>query len=274
VIDSALQVVDFPVNRLIRPEMQQAVISQLGDFDVIFSQYLDNPDLGPVTTSELGDRFSTLVLFPQVHFSGFHPDFFYLTYQGRPLKSASWVYHSLIVTAAYVNKIPEYRVPELFNAFIFARLGYFDAFDASRTFFLSRAEGMGYKLRQDMEDWLKTGTFMHTVNHPAIRVIACITAKAYEKAGLGTTQPPQDVPDVMGKVASLPVFPDIAKRLGVEGTALFRRPDSKENPMTPSMTLEEYVRKSYSIYAHYTAEVFSDPRIERIRAILNEELIS
>ena len=65
-------------------------------------------------------------LYPHIAFSGFHPDIRAFSYDGAPVPSPTWNLHSAIIMAAFANGIPARDVPDLFNAYVFAVLGFFD----------------------------------------------------------------------------------------------------------------------------------------------------
>ena len=63
---------------------------------------------------------------------------------------------------------------------------------------------------------------MHIVNHPKIEVLAQLAQLGAKQAGLsGALAPPEGVPDRLARCQTWPVYPELARRLGVPGSLTF-----------------------------------------------------
>ena len=143
---------------------------------------------------------------------------------GAPVRSGCSPYHSVLAAAAFANGLTEERALQLFNSYFFARLGYLDRFAPWKDLLLSKAQEIGYDLHKDFQDWLRQGAFMHTWQHPTVRVMASVAVRAIAKANLRqTVDDPHDVPDALAHATALPVFPEIARSAGVAPIAGFRK---------------------------------------------------
>lgn len=216
----------------------------------------------------LSDRFPDSVKYPKLTFAGFHPDFCYLRDgNGTMVRSPGGNYHSVITAAAFLAGVSEDRVPNLFNSFIFARLGYFDKFAAWKDVFLSRALEIGYDLEEDFASWLKQGAFMHTSLHPAIRVIASVAARAMAKANINVTERAPELRDGLAKMR-LPVFPDIARAIGIAPAPCFQivGPANRHNHC--QLQIEQFVQECFATYRKSDPGIFETNQITLARSVL------
>ena len=253
------------VNLNLRPRKKRKLAKRLGDFDIVFAQPHEHAKAGPLAFSELQRRHSCVIAYPQIVFSGFHPDFIG---GGTEVRSAALSYHSLIVAAAYANGVPAEKVGALFNPFTFARLGYYRQYESGKAYLLSKAAELGYDLGEDFRDWEASGVFMHTPNHPAIHVLARVAAKAARKAGLTVNGGSlEEIDDRLEQLVRLPVYPALAKRLKVDAEPTFR---VREEDSICIFDLPEYISATYRMYASANPSFFSFYRIQRVAAVLRE----
>jgi hypothetical protein len=236
------------------PEIER----QLPSFDLVFTQSLTDKFYGP--------------LYPHIAFSGFHPDIRAFSYRGAPVPSPTWNLHSAIILGAFANGIPEHHVPDLFNAYVFAVLGFFDEYERARQFVIGKAREEGYELTPHIAKWREKGVFMHIVNHPKIDVLAELAHLGATQAKLvdGGSRAPEDVPDRLARCQTWPVYPDLAKRLGVSGSLTFtgRKETLLGRKATREMQLDEVVAESYRIYQTLPEGAFKQPRIETTVSLL------
>jgi hypothetical protein len=249
------------------PEIAQ----RLPSFDLVFTQPLQQPFFGPLRTDELKQTIPSLCLYPHIAFSGFHPDIRAFGHRGKPVPSPTWNLHSGIILAAFAEGVPEKRVPDLFNAYIFALLGYFDEYERAQHFVIGKAKEVGYELQPHIAEWKKGGVFMHIVNHPKIEVLAQLAHLGAKQAGLtGALAPPEGVPDRLARCQTWPVYPELAKRLGVPGTLTFtgRKEMLFGRKTTRTMEIDQVVAESYRTYAELPAGAFTQPQIRSTVALL------
>jgi hypothetical protein len=249
------------------PRGRDELAAKLSEFDVVFAQPAEYEKAGPLAFRELQKRHGCVVPYPAVLFHGFHPDFI-LGREIGDVRSAALTYHSLIVAAAYSSGIPTNNVGRLFNPLTFAQLGYYKEYGKSRAFLLSKAKELGYDLSDDFRGWESGGVFMHTPNHPAVRVLVSIAARAAQKAGLPVTPDlTEGMDDRLARAVRLPVYPAIAKRLKVAPNAKFRL----QNPQgVRRFDLHEYISTTYEMYRSASPAFFEVPSIRRVAAVLSE----
>lgn len=246
-----------------------AAVRRLQTYDLVLMHNIDRPANGPVSLSEIRDWHSGVVEFPAIIFDGFHPDFF--TTHRKDFLSPLSTCHSLIVAACFAEGVQIEEVEPLFNPFTFKILGYFDAFEKARTYLLAKANESGYALSDDFERWKASGLFMYTNNHPKPPVLLSIAQAVARKAGLSAGPlSEEEIEDSFADKQILPVYPPIAKRLGVQGGYGFaqRRVRRQRN----SYDLREYVVRAYEIYRQAPKIGFQNMAIQRTAALLREYL--
>ncbi len=248
-------------------------VGSLKKYDLIISHVLTHQRYGPFSQERLTQRFPNVVFFPQIIFGGFHPDDSTLPYEGRSLGSPAGGRHSLLLAAAFALGIPPERAARLFNAYIFARLGYFEEYDLAKSVLLSFASKLGYDLSTSIDEWRKAGPFMHLPVHPSIRVLADIAARVAKKAGIPIEGSAENAPDRLMRGVIAPVYPVLAKRLGLGGSTSFKLSERGGADPDTHMSLEEFARQVYRIYADYPRESFDSPRFKKVRSILREECV-
>ena len=264
------EIVAFTVTMRKSAEIPE-IARRLAGFDLVFTQPLQQTFFGPLRTDELKQTIPSLCLYPHIAFSGFHPDIRAFGHRGKPVPSPTWNLHSGIVLAAFADRIPEKRVPDLFNAYIFALLGYFDEYERARQFVIGKAKEVGYELEPHIVEWRKRGVFMHIVNHPKIEVLAQLAQLGAKQAGLsGALAPPEGVPDRLARCQTWPVYPELARRLGVPGSLTFtgRKDVLFGRKATRTMEIDQVVAESYKSYAELPDTAFRQPHIQRTVALL------
>ena len=249
------------------PRQQEQLLRSLARIDVVFFQSTANERYRLLGSSAIKARVPDAVAYPALTFYGFHPDFVYL---GDSFKGIAANFHSFIVLAAFALGIQAERVPKLFNAYLFARLGYFDQFEAWKRTLVGHASELGYDVSEDFGRWMQQGAFMHIPLHPAVRVVASIAAKAFALTGLGNGSLPGSIRDPFADGASLPVFPELAQRIGIAARPGFRT--GKHSSLTKEMDLREYVNQSYQLYGTDAATIPDTDSIRKTMAVLSEEL--
>ena len=229
------------------------ILAELKSFDVIISQLSDWDTNEQLRISRLREHGFPVTYLPTMVFRGFHPDISYIVSGDDLIQGVDGDYHSIIVAAAYSMELPETRVAGLFNSFIFAELGYFELFGAARDVLLKSFGQEGYDLHTPFDLWLqRAGQFMYTVNHPNILVLATLCGMALNKAGLSVAQDVTDLEKIDDTLASSlvwPVYPPLARRIGVAGSTNFHRgvhwlPEGSDR----HMPLSSYISAAYAKY--------------------------
>ena len=113
---------------------------------------------------------------------------------------------------------------------------------------------------------------MHIVNHPKIEVLAQLAQLGAKQAGLsGALAPPEGVPDRLARCQTWPVYPELARRLGVPGSLTFtgRKEMLFGRKATRTMEIDQVVAKSYRNHMlNCPVTAFRQPHIQRTVALL------
>ena len=226
----------------------EAIAEQLAGFDAVVSHPNPPPALARLSPELLSETMPVLSI-PRISFTGYHPDFH--QGPGSSPRSPLGIYHSAIVLGCFLAGLPERRVRAMFNSYTYARLGYFEEFGKSKAFLLKRAKELGFDLASCIPRWAAAGSFMHSPNHPKIHVLADLARLIAEKLGLpfDPTMPLQDyIGDrLLGGVA-MPVYPEIAARLGTPGSFYFKHYKAMPGLESKIVSLDWLIAASYIAY--------------------------
>ncbi len=206
---------------------------------------------------------------PHVWFQGYHPDICYLDTSGPVTRGPIGPYHSVIAFSAYSLGLSAEQALSLFRGDVYSALGYFDAWGPAREGTLRDFDEHGYDLRPLLPAWVRQGPFMHSVNHPKIRVLMDLARMLLRKAGRSVHESdivPQDNL-VQGPVFA--IYPEVGSRLGVAGSYVFKRGGTYR-----TKTLEQFVRECFELYRSLDEFEPSNPgfvpAIERAKALIRE----
>ena len=228
------------------------LLALLAGFDTVISQLSDRDEHIPLRITRLREQGLPLVYLPVMVFPGFHPDITYITGPGGLVHGPMVDYHSVIAAAAFTLGLPESRTAELFNAFIFAELGYFDVFAAAKTALFANFIQEGFDLGPLFDLWMgQVGQFMYTVNHPHILVLATLCRLALARGGYLDPMAclPNDIDDNLAEHFRWPAYPALARRIGVPGSNTFLRALHGLAPgQTRELPLTEYISVCFRLY--------------------------
>jgi hypothetical protein len=251
------------------------LMANLDGFDVVIAHIRPDEDDELFNREKLLSRYRRVVLMHSIAFTGFHPDIARVSYRGALLEGPMDVYHSAIIAAAYWLGLDPHRVPRLFNALTYSKLGYFDHFTAAKEEFLARHLAVGFDLRAHFDHWLREGPFMHVINHPRIDVLSTMATLAAEQAGLveERTPPPADLEDILAYYASWPVYPELGRRIGIAGSLQFKCSGAGASPAPEALVpLERLVERFYETYSALPDLTFDSLGVEAARDALVELL--
>lgn len=229
---------------------------------------------GPLSATALRQTVRNLFSIPVIYFSGFHPDCIYFSHDGKSVHSPVGMPHSALIAAAYFLDLPIDRAGQLFNSFVFRRLGYFDEFGKSRAFLTKSFNDFDIKLAEFWDSWMSEGAFMHTPSHPAMNVLVSMTKYFAHRTGitLSDSAAPSISFDYLVHGPIWPVYPELAAALQIPGSYLFKRIGTP-SPMTGDcllLNLEEMICKSYEVYKGCPAEIFHIPGLQRVVKVISE----
>lgn len=249
-------------------DQREELADSLRSFDIVVAHHTSDK-WGPLSTAALRKRGVNYLNFPSLVFRGFHPDIFYLEKGKGYLHSPVSELHSALVAGAFLAGIDPSRVPALFNRFIFAELGYLDEFLTSESILNNQFSCITKIKRNFARELLKSGVFMHTINHPKIVALDFATGLFIEEhlSHLKNEEAASPVlDDYLAKLAVWPVYPEIAKVLGIEGSYTFKCSDH----LASSFDLSEFITRSYKIYHDNVDTVQSSTAALRVAHVLVE----
>jgi hypothetical protein len=234
--------------------------------------------------SWLLDHCRNVVFLVPVVFGAFHPDTVLISDRGQIVDGPLEHYHSIIVAAAYSLGLGRERVPRLFNSLTYSRLGYFDGFTTAKAIFLQQHLDAGFDLREHFQNWMLAGAFMHSANHPRIEVLSALATLAAARAGLVDyhTSAPVGVYDYLADTVRWPVYPEIARRIGIPGSLTFWRrtkwiPSEKAGAYIAApgreLDLVELVASMYQFYSRMPDLNFDSPYVTAAREQLQTLLL-
>ncbi|AXF19738.1 hypothetical protein CUJ89_03885 [Burkholderia pyrrocinia] len=219
-----------------------------------------------------------VVIIPPLVFSGFHPDMIIIPHRGAPLNSPIEVYHSRIIAAAYTLGLPDTQAANIANALMFDRLGYFHHFNAAKEVFFEmlRPYQLEEFARSRWDDWIARGAFMHTPNHPNVAILGEFALHAAKTVGLEPGTPIEGaIDDIFDDQHGCPVYPEIARYLGVQGAFSFRTYKRASNSEAERyMDIHRFAKNAYQIYRSLERdELLVDSSIRFARKVI-QDLIS
>ena len=232
-------------------------------YDCILAQ----PPYMPMIRDSFPDLFGKVQLFPALSFSAYHPDLVYIqvnsthTYLLGPLGH----YNSAIAFWGFSNGLSVAETVELFNAWTYEALGYFDFWQSSRQALLTQGECADFPLASYLDKWARTGSFMHSVNHPKLFVVADIAKEILTRLGLASIPAAvQYLQDEQADGPVWPIFPEVGQRLGIEGHYYFKIQRGLFPAGRPvvMLNLSEFVEGSFAVFAKYAKEDMVCERME------------
>jgi hypothetical protein len=204
---------------------------------------------------------------PRILFNGYFPDVTFVPDLTSKTSASPADYHSAIAIAGFLDGRSPRDTARLYNAFVYASLGYFDAFAIARDVFLKHCMDLGLDMSAKFDSWGANGPFMYAINHPSIRVIADIAYAAAEKAGLNPqTIDPDTVVDNLKLALNWPIYPGIAKKLGVQGSMRITR--SREGKEL-DISWDDYLQNIHAVYASIDPERLRNPQVQKVLNLLD-----
>jgi hypothetical protein len=233
------------------PALHPAILRDLIACDHVVTQDVPRAG-GPLATFALRDAVPHCHLLPPLHFAGYHPDVIGLALDGTPLAGATGLLHSRIAVLAYLTGHTPAEAASLFNALVFARLGYFAAFAHERAALLARFRAYRIDLAPIFDSWAAAGCFMHAPQTPRMPVMRDLARLICAMAGV---TPDADAlaaadagqPDPLAREPSHPFFPEIAARLGLPPSGDFCPPQPEPGPRV-AFPPEVFLRGSYDAF--------------------------
>ena len=237
-----------------RPDKDpEKIARRISRHEIVFTQKYEQANAGPLRTSSLVKLAQRVELYPSISFEGFHPDATYIVSDGRHLHSPVGSYHSAIVAGAFLAGIPAKRTIGLFNAYVYGLLDFNARYDNAKAFLDVLGDRTGIDLGGCVADWQEAGAWMHTINHPHLRVLFAVARMSLAKAGIPyeETATADGMADRLALDTIWPLYPELARRLQLQGGGLtFIKGLGCCRPGEPrELDLEDFVGQSYRIYS-------------------------
>ena len=209
-----------------------------------------------------------IALVPPIWFWAFHPDQVRVGPYDRPIQGPLGDLHSGLVLLGFLRGWPPATVLKLFDARVFARVGFFQAWDESMQYMRAAASISGLDLEASVARWMRQGCFMHSASHIKTRVAVDLARDLLRRTGLSCEfcNLEEFLASDPGRGESWPVYPELADHFGIPGSALFLRAASRRAAARSVMTLPAFIAESFAAYARVAPRVLVCPKVERWQA--------
>lgn len=212
------------------------VLERLPSYDLVL--------VHPLLVGDLADRGNAenVRVLPSVAFDAFTPDGIFVNERpgGKLLAGPIGDFHSAIGVAAFRLGLSVEETLGWFNAETYKRIGYLDRWVDSRDVLVGTFREAGYDISGPMLSWSRSGVFMHTFNHPHIRVLYDLATVILETHGMPVVDSPVTPHDNLANGPVLPVYPEVGRTLGVAGGYNFKRPGAYS-----LISLADYIEGSF-----------------------------
>lgn len=268
-LEENVQISAFCYNEISSPTLAEEIFAQLAHADVVFAQEQENERVGSLRTSSLrGGKFN-LFVFPPVVFQGFHPDMTLLKGVPGDWRGPLHTYHSRIIAAGFLKGFTATETFDLFNAYTYARVGYFDAYLQERDNLIRDFHACGIDIVPHFERWVLLGPFMYTFDHAKLVVTAAIAEELCKAARLPMRVASQCVEMVIDNLQNSvvwPVYPEIAKRHGFSGGTIFKGPGA--NGEGQYYSLDVLVEAFFECYRAIDPAVLQAKNVQKILEVI------
>lgn len=203
---------------------------------------------------------------PRLFFSGFHPDAVYPTTASAQRDAPLGNCNSAILLHAWRSGLNEKEALRLYDERVYLALGYKDIWPSAVEAVLAEGRARDLELGPALEEWTRSGVFMHQPLHPHAIVIKSVAAGLLERIEVPLLPEAKQaaVEDPFLRNAIFPVYPEIARWLGVEGDYVFR-PKNRlglTGPAYSPLDLEGFVARTYEVFAENPPELDAFPRLK------------
>lgn len=199
---------------------------------------------------------------PAIAFNGFHPDNDYIwTKNQNAIVGILGQYNSLLAAYGWNHGMSVSSTLELFRDEVFDHIGYYDCMEASCKNLVGIGREVDYPMPELLKKWLSQGSFMHSINHPKIFVLADIAYEFLRKNRIDHVPHIEYyLKDHLADSVCWPVYPDIANKSNLKGSYYFKKIGQADVP--DMITLEEFVSASFESYNKYDKGSLHSPRFQ------------
>jgi hypothetical protein len=254
-------------------EDDEKLFADLATFDHIFMQRSWGGRINPDTFKALQDRKYSVTEFPIITFPAFHPDLIYATIEGRSgfLNGPIGPYNSAIALFGYLAGIDVESVLKLYTREVYSKLGYLDMWSKSLESLIADAAKYDINIASEVNEWLREGSFMYSINHAKILPLAQLARILLKKTNVRSMRnlDLQYIEDHGQKDAIWPIYPEIAERFSITGSYVFKKPDyAVTNHLDTFFDLSDFVQNSYMSMSYFRR---ANLKNERVIGWLNDE---
>lgn len=193
--------------------------------------------------------------FPDLQFSGFHPDQTYAELSSTKNKDLMFFGSSpasAIALWSYTRQIPSQEAVTLYNRDIFELLGYFSKFEASIKALSLRFSWTSYPFQPVMDILYGSELPTWSSQHPKLRLSASLVTSILYKLNISPNVDPvsisQILPDPLEREYAWGCFPPIANYLGIKGSWSIR------HGYQVFLTINDYLSSYYSFLSNFPME--------------------
>lgn len=230
---------------------------------------LCSSDFQAALSAEYGCTRDDVIPFPNIYFSGYHPDLVYVSNlaenrTSNQIRTPVGDYSSALVVYGYLSGRTIDETVRLFNMDTFERAGYLNVWEQDRKNLVAIGRHMSIDLDESIVDWARHGSFMWSFNHPKLIVteeIAKLMLKRIDEKARDV-RCSDFVPDWFIN-SQWPVYPEIGKHLMTQGAYVFKRAPHPDYDRFPDfMDLRQFVSLCFEEYALHEKEHFGCARVE------------
>lgn len=222
-------------------------VEELRNFDLVYAHASDDPEFGTEALRSGGIKVQEI---PVIAFPAFHPDMVYVQQQlidgtVEILKSPVGDNHSSLVLYGHRLGLEPDQIANLFCSEVYEAVGFLDAWSSAWEGLVAQGARVNFPLESMMLNWSRRGVFMHTLNHPRVFVLADLARAIVKQQGAQIRAGTSDayISDDLITSTVWPVYPEIAGRMSLEGSLIFKR-----DQITHFYDLDEMINESVKIY--------------------------
>ena len=257
--------------RILLPEAQIIPIPRAGvDLDVL-NHNLSTSNVWVLSHQELTSNVEVkkpddlkVILFPELAFRAFHPDQVYASLpDGTLIQTPTGPYNSAIALWAWQHNLNVSQTIDLFTPSVFDALEYHNSwhvpFEHLRSLF---KQFPLLDFQSFILPLVRSGAFMHTVNHPkvsAIAQMARLLANQIDPSADYFNIPIEHmmVDTLFMANYSWSVYPSVANSLGIDGAFMWKLLDHSV------IGLEEFISRSFEMYDAQQPVIIDCPQLAR-----------
>lgn len=214
--------------------------------------------------ADAGIAATPVLAVPRLYFPGFHPDAIYPATASAERPNPLGNCNSAILLAAWRDGLTPQQATTLFREEVYRALGYFDVFADASKVMAEEYSLAGIDAADLIDLWRARGAFMHQPLHPKLRVMSDVAKRLLVNAGLASeASEPATIDDELAHNAIWPVYPEIARHLGVEGDLVFLPKNARrsKNPDLAPMDLDAFVVRSFAVFEAQPPELAAFTRL-------------